>query len=179
EEPEGRELLRGVRDLGPAMDTFATVPPVALCELAMDPPEPLPVMMTTAQLDAVPVEELTKAAGPGSGSPLAMIQIRQMGGALERTAPGAGARATLPGAYSLIALGVPENEGLAETIGGYLGAIDRAVEPHRCGEYPNFVERPADASAFFDADTWARLRAVKGTYDPGELFRGNHYIPAA
>ncbi|HEX5909234.1 MAG TPA: FAD-binding oxidoreductase, partial [Thermoleophilaceae bacterium] len=50
EEAEGRELLRGVRDLGPAMDTFAMVPPVELSELAMDPPEPLPVMMTTAQL---------------------------------------------------------------------------------------------------------------------------------
>ena len=178
-EAEGRELLHGVRDLGPVMDTFALVPPVELSELAMDPPEPLPAMSTTAQLDEVPVDALVAAAGPGSGSPLALVQIRQMGGALARTAPDAGARAALPGAYSLFALGVPEDGPSAQAVGASLAAVDRAVEPHRCGRYPNFVEEPADASGFFDAETWARLRAVKATYDPGELFRGNHHIPAA
>jgi hypothetical protein len=64
-------------------------------------------------------------------------------------------------------------------IGGHLGAIDRAVEPHRCGEYPNFVENPGDVSRFFDAPTWARLRAVKAAYDPGDLFQGNHRIAPA
>ena len=49
----------------------------------------------------------------------------------------------------------------------------------RTGDYPNFVEQPADASAFFDADTWARLRAVKAAYDPSDLFKGNHHIPPA
>jgi len=37
---DGRELLRPIRDLGPVVDTFAMVPPAALGELAMDPPEP-------------------------------------------------------------------------------------------------------------------------------------------
>src|SRR4051794_16170304 len=41
EEHEGRELVREVRDLGPAIDTFAMVPPAELAELAMDPPDPL------------------------------------------------------------------------------------------------------------------------------------------
>jgi FAD/FMN-containing dehydrogenase len=39
---EGRRLLAPVRDLGPVMDTFAVVPPIALAEMAMDPPDPLP-----------------------------------------------------------------------------------------------------------------------------------------
>jgi hypothetical protein len=64
DEPAGRELLRGVRDLGPAMDTFAMVPPAALRELAMSP-VPLPLMTTTAQIDAVPVDELVAAPAPG------------------------------------------------------------------------------------------------------------------
>ena len=34
-----------------------------------------------------------------------------------------------------------------------------------------------DASAFFDAATWRRLCAVKATYDPQDVFRGNHRIP--
>lgn len=178
-EADGRELLRGVRNLGPAIDTYAVVPPVALSQLAMDPPDPLPFMVTTAQLDAVPVEDLIAAAGPGSGSPLAMVELRQMGGALARRVPGAGARATLPGAYSLLALGVAEDAQSAQAVGRYLAAIDRAVAPHRCGQYANFVAHPTDASAFFDAPTWTRLRAVKAAYDTDELFQGNHYIPPA
>src|SRR5918996_2684588 len=47
-EREGRAALRPVRDLGPAMDTFAVVPPAALSEMAMDPPDPLPFVSTTA-----------------------------------------------------------------------------------------------------------------------------------
>ena len=45
DEAEGSELLRPIRDLGPAMDTFAMVPPIELGELAMDPPVPLPYQL--------------------------------------------------------------------------------------------------------------------------------------
>ena len=39
-EAEGRALLRPLRDLGPERDTFASVPPVVLGDLAMDPLDP-------------------------------------------------------------------------------------------------------------------------------------------
>ena len=41
-EAEARELLAPLRALGPAMDTFAMVPPAELGDLHMDPREPLP-----------------------------------------------------------------------------------------------------------------------------------------
>ena len=41
------------------------------------------------------------------------------------------------------------------------------------------MEEPADASEFFDAKTWARLRAVKAAYDPEDTFKGNHHVPPA
>ncbi len=181
-EREGRELLRPVRDLGASMDTFAMVPPAALGELAMDPREPLPVASAHQLLADLPrggVDDMLAAAGPGSGSPLAMVQLRQLGGALGRPAPGAGARATLPGTLSMFALGVPMDEASALTTRAYLDSVERAVLPYRSGDYPSFVEEPADASGFFDADTWARLRQVKALYDPGDLFKGNHHIPPA
>jgi hypothetical protein len=56
-----------------------------------------------------------------------------------------------------------------------LGALI-AVETAR---YPNFVEEPADASRFFDPETWARLRQIKSRYDGDDLFVGNHHIPPA
>ena len=106
-----------------------------------------------------------------------MVELRQLGGALGRRAAGAGARATLPGALSLLALGVAEDEASAATVGRHLESVERAVLPYRSGDYPNFVAEPVDASAFFDADTWARLRQVKALYDPQDLFKGNHHIP--
>lgn len=179
---EGSALLEPLRGLGPDLDTLAPVAPAALAELAMDPPEPLPYVSDTAVLAELPgagVEALLAAAGPGSGSPLTMVELRQLGGALGRRAPGAGARATIPGEYVLYSLGVVEDDAAAATGRSYLGAIGRAVDPYRQGDYPNFVERPVDASAFFDPGTWARLRQVKALYDPEDLFKGNHHIPPA
>ena len=179
-EGEGRELLRPVRDLRPAMDTFAVAPPAVLGDMAMDPPDPLPLMSAHQLLDDLPragVDDLVAAAGPGSGSPLALVELRQLGGALARRSPGAGARATLPGTLSMLALGVPADEASAATAKSYLDSVERAVLPYRSGDYPNFVEKPSDASGFFDAETWARLRLVKALYDPSDLFKGNHHIP--
>jgi hypothetical protein len=103
-----------------------------------------------------------------------------MGGALARKAPGAGARATLPGELALFALGITPDAASTAQAGEYLGALEQTMRGHSVGYYPNFVEEPADARAFFDAETWARLQAVKAAYDPGDLFRGNHHIaPAA
>ncbi|GAA0385898.1 oxidoreductase [Acrocarpospora corrugata] len=179
-EADGCELLRPLRRLGPEMDTFAMQPPDALSELAMDPPDPLPYWTTTALLDELPstaIEQVAQLAGPGS--PLTMVQLRHMGGALARHEPGAGARATLPGQIVMFGLGVIPDESLRPAVLAGLDALSAAVAPHRVGDYPNFVEEPTDASAFFDTDTWNLLRRVKALYDPDDLFRGNHHIPPA
>jgi FAD/FMN-containing dehydrogenase len=181
-EAEGRDLLAPVRRLGPVMDTFAMTPPVALSELAMDPPEPLPVVTGHLLLDELPptaIDDLVAAAGADSGSPLTMVQLRHMGGALATAAPGAGARATLPGTLSMFSLGIPPDEAAGEVMGEALRAVEAPLRPHRAGEYPNFVEEPADARGFFDAATWGRLREVKAAYDPADLVRGNHHVPPA
>jgi FAD/FMN-containing dehydrogenase len=179
---EGRSLLRPIRDLGPAVDTFAIVPPAALGELAMDPPEPLPFHLAHRMLGGVPtaaVDAILAAAGPGSGAPLAMVQLRHLGGALSRATPGAGARATLPGEVCLVALGVTPDADSARPVHAALAELERGVMPWYAGDYPNFIEQPVDASRFFDAATWRRLREVKADYDPDDLFRGNHHIPPA
>jgi hypothetical protein len=119
------------------------------------------------------------AAGAQPGSPLALLQLRHMAGALARKAPGAGARATLPGELSMFAVGVTPDETAAATVRAALEAVEDALRPYEAGFYPNFVEQPADASAFFDPETWARLREVKALYDPEDVFKGNHHIPPA
>ena len=108
-----------------------------------------------------------------------MFQLRHMGGALARETPGAGARATLPGELCMMALGVVMDEASDIAVRRALAGLDAALEPHRAGDYPNFVEVPADASTFFAPDVWKRLRTVKAIYDPADVFRGSHHIPVA
>jgi FAD/FMN-containing dehydrogenase len=182
DERQGRELLRPIRELGPAVDTFAMVAPAALGELAMDPPEPLPFHLAHQMLDGLPaaaVDAILATTGPGSDAPVAMVQLRHAGGALSRVAPGAGARATLPGQVCLVALGVTPDAASVRPVHEALAGLERAVLPWRAGDYPNFVEQPVDASRFFDSATWQRLREVKAHYDANDLFRGNHRIPPA
>jgi FAD/FMN-containing dehydrogenase len=182
-EAEGAELMRPVRDLGPVMDTFAMVPPEGIAELAMDPPMPLPFASGTHMLDEVPasaIDDIVDAAGPGSDSSLVLVQLRHMGGELARVEPGAGARATLPGELCVFALGIVEDEASGAAVQASLARLAEALEGHETtAPYPNFVEEPADARAFFDEVTWARLRRVKAAYDPADVFKGNHHIAPA
>ena len=85
----------------------------------------------------------------------------------------------MPGEFVMVALGVAEDETAAATATSYLEAVAGALQPYRVADYPNFVEKPADARAFFDPQTWQRLRQVKAAHDPDDLFKGNHRIPPA
>ncbi len=183
-EPEGRALLAPLRELGPERDTFAMVPPVVLSDLAMDPLDPVPFHLTSHLLDDLPhetIDELLANVGPGSGRgpTVTMLQFRQMGGALARETSGAGARATLPGEVCMVALGAVFDEASDVAVREALADVDAVLTPHRVGDYPNFVEVPADASAFFTPAVWERLRDVKARYDPADVFAGNHHIPPA
>jgi FAD/FMN-containing dehydrogenase len=175
-EEEGRRLMEPIHRLGPAMDTFAMVPPSELGDLAMDPREPLPFRSAHGLLEAVPpdgIDALLDAAGPA----LTMLQLRHMGGALARRDPRAGARATLPGEICVFALGVASDEEAISATEATLARVKGAIAPYEVGHYPNFIEDPTDASSFFDEVTWRKLRDVKALYDPSDLFRANHAIP--
>jgi hypothetical protein len=172
-EEEGRALLAPLRDLGPERDTFALVPPVVLGDLAMDPLDPVPFRMTHRLVDRLPVDELLESIGPGPT--VTILQLRHMGGALAREAPGAGARASLPGEVCAMALGVVMGDDTP--VRARLADFDAVLAPYAAGDYANFVETPADASGFFEPAVWDRLREVKSRYDAADLFAGNHHVP--
>ncbi|RXZ45890.1 FAD-binding oxidoreductase [Agromyces binzhouensis] len=179
-ESEARRLLRPLEALAPVMDTLGPQEPIALGTLAMDPESPLPYRSTTALVDELPDEAADAIAGlGGAGGALAMLQVRHIGGAFGRRPEGAGARATLPGEILVFALGVPMDAESDAAVSRGLDGLDAVLEPLAVGEYPNLVEHPVDASRFFDEATWARLRDVKSTWDPADLVRGNHHVPAA
>ena len=67
----GAEVVQALRDLGPEIDTFDMVAPVALSRLHNDPEAPVPVMSEHRLLGDLPAEAIdafVAVAGPDSGS---------------------------------------------------------------------------------------------------------------
>ncbi len=179
DETAGAELLEPLRRLGPSMDTFGMVPPGALSYLAMDPEDPLPYTSShhlMSELPAEAIDALIELGGAGSGSPLTMIELRHIGGALARSEPHHGAYAAMSGEYALFALGgilAPED---GPVMGKAVRRVTAAMEPWRSGWYLNFVEHDFDMSSAFDAETWRRLQETKARVDPDGVFVANHAI---
>src|SRR5918995_1001591 len=168
------ELLAPLRELGPEIDTFADIPPVGLSRIHMDPEEPMPGISDTMMLDSLDaetVDALVGAAGPGSGSPLLMVELRHLGGALGRYAGGALSR--FDGEYLYFAAGIPMDPAVVAALEAHFAIVGSALAPQSSGRhYLNFAERKVDPVAFYGEETYARLRRVKAEADPLEIFRG-------
>jgi FAD binding domain/Berberine and berberine like len=181
-EADGAELLQPLRDVGAplVMDTWATVPAPGLVRLHGDPEQPVPAIGDGFQLRELTPEAadaFVDVGGPGSGSPLLQLELRQLGGAMAEAPAGAGALAALPDEFALFGVGIPMGDGMAEAIGGHLERVKQALATWRSGIYLNFSEHPGrEVADAFDEGTYARLREVKARYDGGDLFRSNHPV---
>ena len=182
---DGAELLRPLREVAAplVMDTWATIPAPGLVRLHGDPEQPVPGIGDGFQLRELTPETadaFVEVGGAGSGSPLLLLELRQLGGALAEPPDGAGALAALPGEFTLFGIGIAMGDGAAEAIDGHLARVKQALAPWRVGIYLNFTEHPGrDVTDAFDESTYARLREVKARYDAGNLFRSNHPIEPA
>jgi FAD/FMN-containing dehydrogenase len=177
-EADGADLLAPLRELGPAMDTFAMVPPTALAELHMDPVDPVPYADTHAmvgELTERALDEALDAVGPGSGSPVS-FEIRHGGGALARDGEGHGAIAKLDGEYLMFGVVPVMDPAAMPGLEGDLAKLALAFEPDDAGRYLNFTEEPYDVEAMFPAGAVERLRRVRDQYDPEGVFRANHAV---
>lgn len=176
-------ILAPLRELRPEMDTFARVPATSLARLHLDPEGPTPSVSASALLGELPAAAIDTAlgvAGPGSGSTLLAAELRQLGGALARPAPAAGALPCLEGQFMLFGVAVAMDAGSAARGQADADRLVGALAPWSSGRrYLNFTEASVDASAGYDPDSWARLRAVRAAVDPTGAFRANHSIPAA
>jgi FAD/FMN-containing dehydrogenase len=183
DEAAGAALLEPLRRLGPAIDTFAMVPPAGIAELHMDPPQPTPYVgegFMLGELDHAAIDRFVAAAGPDSGSPLVSAEIRHLGGAAQRSAPHHGALATLDAEFITFSVGILADAALMPAFRAQLDTIAAAFAPCTNGrEYLNFTEVRTEPARFYTPETYARLRAVKARVDPDEVFRANHRIAPA
>jgi FAD/FMN-containing dehydrogenase len=180
DEASAEALLAPLRALEPEIDTFATAPAKALVRVHQDPESPMPYTSATALLDELPraaIEAIVGLAGPGSGSPLAMVELRQAGGALGRVTPGHGAVAKIDAQFVFFALGMALDAAMGAAMLGHAERMTEALSPWRGeGQYLNFAERAVDTSPSYGAFTHRRLQAVKARVDPDGTIRANHAL---
>lgn len=180
DETDGAELIASLRELGPEIDTLAMMPPNALPFVHMDPPEPVPYVSGHRMLrdrGEEIADAATEAAGPDSGSPLIVFELRQLGGALRRPPADGAAMPGLAADLALFAVGLAASPELTSASRVHVGRVLERFEFAGSGRpYFNFVEEPVGYDQLFEPATLQRLRAVKATYDPRNTFRGNHDI---
>jgi FAD/FMN-containing dehydrogenase len=179
------ELLRPLRELGPQLDTFETIPVRDLEHLHMDPKQPVPGAgdgLMLSDLNDAAIDALVRTAGAGAGSPLISVEVRHAGGALARKAPDAGALASLDGKFMLYAVGMAPTPELGAGVRAHVELVQNALAPWDSGRtYLNFTEKRQRGERLFGEVTYRRLQVVKAAVDPDDVFRSNHPVrlPAA
>jgi FAD/FMN-containing dehydrogenase len=173
---EGEALLAPVRAVAmPVLDSVGPMSYAAVDSIHMDPTEPLPAVSRGGLLHALPteaVEALLAVAGPDVDVPLAMAELRLMGGALARPAAVPNAVAGREGAFSLNVV-APAPPPLLETAHAVTAGVVSALAPWSPGtSLANFGGHGSDPATTWRPDVLARLQRVKDDVDPGDLFGG-------
>lgn len=171
---DGYALLAPMRGLAePIMDTVAEIPFAALAAVHMDPPDPIPAMERGVLLENLP-DEAIEAFLSAAELPLAVAELRAMGGALTRQPGVPNAVGGRSAAFNLLGIGVLVPP-IADVVPGVLdGFVDR-FEPWSRGAFINMAGassgKPADrVRKTWDSATQDRLDDIRAAADPMHLF---------
>ena len=180
----GQRLTEPLRKAAPVLlDTLAEIPYTEFASITNDPTEPAPAVEhfgLLRELTPEAVQAIADVVGPNSR--LNIVDIRHLEGAFSRPPDFPHAVGARDAAFAFFALAVvpPGHE-----VGEYLDdgrELRKALSPWLCDNaHPSFLG-PADATESgtrlaYDPDTYNSLQAVKGKYDPNNVFRTNHNIP--
>jgi hypothetical protein len=179
-EAEGKDVIAALRALGPEMDTFAMMPAPGLARLHGDPEEPTPTVTETAtiaELTPEAVSAFVAAAGPGSGSCLGVVELRQLGGALARPSVRDGAVSGFDGSFVLFAIGMAPTPQMEAAGRAASRALVAAMAPWTGGRtYLNFAEAETDAARGYTAGDYERLQEIRRRVDPDGVLRAAHVV---
>ena len=175
---EGERTLAAIRRLAePIAELVRAMPYPEIFELAGGGPERAPIAVRNGFADAFDhaAAELALERIATAPTPMAMTQIRVLGGAVARVPQDATAFAHRDRRMLVITAAVSEDIDAAET---WVDGTAAALGLPASGAYVNYLSDDGQATvgrAYPDA-TLERLRAVKRTYDPENLFRLNRNV---
>jgi hypothetical protein len=181
ESGQAEEALRPLREIAtPVMDLVQPMPYAALMD------EEVPFRGQTVALRAMFEDHIDESVGATileglnrSDSWLRFVQFRVLGGAISRVAPEATAYAHRKSPIMMIVARVFEDDELAAR--RWTEELATELYQGDDGAYINFFG-PHDGDridAAYPGETLARLRRIKATYDPTNLFRNNENITPA
>jgi len=178
----GAELIAGLRELKPELDTFGRMPASAMARLHMDPEGPTPSVGDSAVLGSLPesaVDAFLAELGPGSSSSLLAGELRQLGGQLSRPHVNGGALDRLDGEFLLFGAAIAATPEMGRQ--GHADAVrltHEVMAPWANGsQYLNFAETTVAVRSGYRAESWDKLRAIRSVVDPDGVFQANHVVP--
>jgi hypothetical protein len=182
---EGARLLDQIRAVAPVILDDAHLRPYAeINSVHADPVDPMPVVDPAILLNGFPAEaaeRLLAVAGPGSGSPQVLVEVRHLGGAYAREGAYPSAFNHRAARFSVLTVGIAADDGMAA---GTLAHADQVfgalADWDTGGVWPNFgVPHDAvSARRSYDQPTLARLRQIVDTYDPQGVLQAGAYTRA-
>jgi hypothetical protein len=183
---EGERLIAPIRAVTtPLIDGVQLRPYTENALIHLDPPDPVPYYDRTTTLKALSPAALDKfieLTGPDSDCPLTSVEIRALGGALDREPAVPNAVPTRGIPYLVFAAGIG-NPDESDLLRGYLDRIVRELAPWVVDERRmlNFLsideaETPDEVRRVYGPERYDRLARIKGHYDPQNMFRMNHNI---
>jgi len=121
------------------------------------------------------IDALLSLTGPGVQSPLLVVDLRHLGGAVSRPDPDGGAVSHLPGRFLAFAVGIAPTPRAAQAVEQAIGTLRTALAPWTIDrDYPNMREAAVPAARFYPPRTLSRLLAVQAAYDPDHVIRASH-----
>lgn len=166
--------LRGVAT--PILDGIGTLPYTALGAVHADPVDPMPsheYSALTRDLTHEAIDALLAVAGPGSHSPQTIVELRLLGGALDREPRHRSVFCHRDAAFSVMAIGVLAPP-VADAVVPHTHVLDRALAPWTTGTaMPNFAATgdPARIARAYDDDTAHWLGALADEHDAHGVLR--------
>lgn len=171
----GERHFTAMRAAAPVLlDDVAEKPYTAVDSVHTDPVDPLPAhesAMVLRDFPAAAVDELLRLAGPGSGSPQVLVEVRQMGGATARPGAYESAFAARDAAYSLLVVSIPMIPGAVEHGQRIVDAMGPWFGSRRL---PNFTAEADLLPNAYDEWTRAKLRHAIRRYDPDAVMAIGH-----
>jgi hypothetical protein len=176
-------LLWSLREAAPVeMDLMGPITPGQVGDVAAEPTDPMPALEHSALLtglDDEAIDALVAAVEDPRACPLAIVQIRGLGGVFGEAGTGDGAIRPVTEPFQLFALGVPAVPELAAPIRQGFAAVDaavgRLVSEHRM---PNFIGEGQQDASGYDGARLERLRRIKLERDPHGVIRSNKPVLA-